>query len=169
MQNGAMNSLVFLAGCVTLATSAKLSEWIIARGWLSRTRTRKAFVAVSYFGTSICLIAVPWVGCSERGVVALMVAQQFFNGVCAGGDTPMPGEMSKNFPATIYGIMNTIAMSSGFVAPTVIGKILDAGDNKLRQWNIVFITSGVTSIVGAIVFIVFAEAEVIMWLLTGST
>ena len=56
-----------------------------------------------------------------------------------------------------------VAMSSGFIAPYVIGVILESGENLLVQWNIAFYVSGAMCLVGSIVFLTFGKAEIQPW------
>lgn len=83
------------------------------------------------------LVSVPRFACDEKSLIAILACGQFFMGLMSGGDLPIPSELTTNYPATIYSLTNMVAMTSGFISPYVIGLILEAGPNKLHQWQTV--------------------------------
>src|SRR5690349_10027474 len=97
-----------------------LTEWIIQKKWLSRTHTRKLFAFIcnklvgpfkfihliyfilANFGVGLCYACVPFAGCNEVAVLLLLVGSELLGGLHSGSETPVPAELSKNFPATLF-------------------------------------------------------------------
>ena len=94
----------------------------------------------------------------------ILLTGNFFLGVNAGGDVPVPGEMTSNFPATIFAIGNMFGCSTGFAVPYVIGVILESGSGDLIfLWSKTFYLSAVTAVFGALIFIAFGDASKQPW------
>lgn len=116
------------------------------------------------FGTTICLSLVPSVGCNTEIVMLFLLFGGFFSGFNAGGDVPVAGEISHNFPATIYAMANMAGCSCGFLAPYVVGVILESGEGDLlSKWASVFYISAFISFSGGCIFLLFGSAKVQSW------
>ena len=157
--NGYTNAVIYGLIAISLTVSGALSDQIINRGILSRTRCRKAFSLVSGFGVALSLLLIPAAGCCPYKLHLVLFLNSICCGFMAGSDVPLPSEMSTHFPAELYAILNTIAMASGFVAPGFAGFFLDAMDDQWGAWCIVYWSSAVLLIIATIVFLLFASAE----------
>lgn len=185
-QNGLLNASLYMTTCISLLTSSHVSEKLINDRVLTRTSCRKTFLAIgessahgdqsccpcltcvslltACFGTASCLSLIPWAGCDTNLVMLILLSGNFFLGVNAGGDVPVPGEMTTHFPATIYAIGNMFGCITGFVVPYVIGVILESGSGDLMYlWSKVFYLSAVIAVFGALIFIAFADARKQGW------
>ena len=58
-------------------------------------------------------------------------------GFLTGGEYPIIPEYAPEFTGTVFGFSNTLASSMGFVAPIIVGQILDTGsDNTVNEISI---------------------------------
>ena len=94
-------------------------------------------------------------------VIGLLIAGSIFQAFDAAGNIPNPGDLSKNFPTTVFAIVNMLNTSAGFIVPFLIGHILlwRAGSPLLETWSIVFYLAAGISICGGIIFLLFGSAE----------
>lgn len=161
-ENGLSNSFLFLATATTMAVSPCLSEIVISRGWLSRSTTRKVFSGTAQYGLMMCLLSVPFMGCSVNNTVALLVLGMFLYGLITGGDVIIPAEVSTNFPATIYASINMFSNFAGVLSPLLVGAILEGAETGVdlkTHWNWVFyMTAGVVAF-GTTTFVLFGSSE----------
>ena len=159
--NGILNSATYLSLGVSAITCGYVSERIIQRNFLSRTKCRKSFQAICGLGSGFCLLLVPFLGNDESSLMALVVIACIFIGFSAGGDGPVAAEMSKHFPVTLYAITNACATSTGFAAPYVIGVILKSyqGPNVMTGWHIVFYLASGLNFMGCLTFILFGSSD----------
>ncbi|XP_037050115.1 uncharacterized transporter slc-17.2-like [Bradysia coprophila] len=163
-ENGLLNASLYTASILSSVSAGFLSEKWIQAGYVSRTKCRKYFAAVANLGSAICLATVPSVGCNKTIVIALFIVANFCMGCCSGGDGPIPSEMTTNFPATVFAIANMVSCSSGFIAPYVIGMILESNSGDLRfLWSVVFYLSAALAVFGFMVFAAYGEASVQHW------
>lgn len=114
----------------------------------------------------MCFSFIPWAACDTNLVMLLLLCGNFFLGLNAGGDVPVPGELTVNFPATIYAMGNMFGCSTGFIAPYVIGVILESGDGKsdlIFLWSKVYYLAAAIALTGAVIFVLFGSANRQAW------
>lgn len=157
--NGVINAFINVLSALTMATGGYVSERMIERKWLSRTKTRKLFGVLSGLGNALCISLIPTIGCDRAMLLASLFLGSIFLGCGSASEVPLASEMSKNFPATIYSIMNMIAMSAGFLAPAFVGFVLDSTPDLILGWKIVFYFTSCLSVLATMVFLLFAEAK----------
>ena len=158
--NGVINATMNVLASLTMASMGYVSERVIENGWMSRTSTRKFFSVFSGMGSGLCTLMIPFAGCDKTLLLSILFLGSILLGCGSGSDVPLPSEMSRNFPATIYSLLNMVAMSAGFIAPSIVGWILDSYVGDLRRgWSIVFYLTSCISIVSTIIFLCFASAE----------
>ena len=158
--NGIWNSLISLTG-LTCPFFAILSERIIQKKYLSRTNTRKLFVFIHGLGSGLCCLMIPLFGNGNISITMTFVfLSDIFSCVGAGGNAPILAEMTKNYPATLYAVLNALSNGGGFAAPYVAGLILKSyGIHDLTGWRIIFFMACGFNMFGTIIFVLFASAE----------
>lgn len=97
----------------------------------------------------------------QTTVIGLLILGSIFQAFDAAGNIPNPGEVSKNFPTTVFAIVNMLNTSAGFIVPFLIGHILKwrADYPLLETWSIVFYLAAVISFCGGVIFLLFGSAE----------
>ncbi|KAI1304270.1 putative inorganic phosphate cotransporter [Halotydeus destructor] len=169
-KNGAVNSLMYISANITLASFGYLTESMIGRNWIGRTRARKLVIVASRLGMMVSFLCIPSAGCSQVTVVALLMTAMLFYGMGSGGDIPLPSELTKNYPATLFALINTIGSSAGFIAPYVVGVVLDSKSHDIQlAWNLVFFTSAAICGVSGAAFAIFGSAERQSWDIVKAT
>ena len=157
--NGHVNAYINVIVAASLLFAGYLSDFVLNRKYMPRTRTRKCFAIVSGFGNAACIISIPWTGCDASKLHAILYLDAVCTGFAAGSDLPIPSEMSLNFPAVLYAMLNMAAMSSGFVAPAFAGLLLDNIKNQWLAWCILYYSTGGLLIFSTIVFMIYGSAE----------
>lgn len=160
-KNGIVNASMYVASMVPIVFIGWLSEKLISRKYLTRTLCRKTFIATAAIGSAICTACVPFVGCNESAVIALLLIGNVFQSMDAAGNIPNPGELSKNFGTTVFAFVNMLNCSIGFINPYFIGLILEAGKGKdpLKTWSIVFYLASGFSLLAGVIYNLFGSGE----------
>ena len=148
---------MYFTAIVAAISIGYFSERIVERNWTSRTNIRKIFQATAATGMALSMALIPAAKCSEPWLMTIVLFAWFFMEFNAGGDKPLCGEVTKNHPAIVYAIVNATSMSTGFIAPAVIGWILDTWGAE--GWKITFYLAAVVSLAGMAVFMFWASAE----------
>jgi ACS family sodium-dependent inorganic phosphate cotransporter len=158
--NGRINGILNSLSLITLTTTGFISEVIIQKGWLTRTQTRKSFSLLSGLATGICMFLIPSAGCNESTLQIIVYSASILSGFMNGSDTPLASEMSSNFPAALFALLNMISTSTGFIAPAFAGAILQGmQDDPVKAWSIIFYFCGSLAVVATALFLMFASAE----------
>lgn len=156
--NGLFNSATTVAHGVCGLLAAPLANAIIRRyqHCLRLITVRKAFQTVAMLGPAICFALIPILGHAENSaaVISLLVSILLLYGFYTGGEWSTIAEYAPNSAGVIFGFSSILSFSQGVVAPYLIGLFLDASDDRLTSWNIIFyLTSGIY-VFGCLVFII---------------
>ncbi|XP_015786992.1 sialin [Tetranychus urticae] len=161
--NGFINGLFYIAIMTTMFASAPASQWLIEKGYFSVTTTRKIFEFICNTGCAISTILIPFTGEDPWIKVFLLVMLMFMRGFSTAGDQSIISEMAPDASGLAFGISNTFSSAMGFLAPLIAGLIIDANAGSAHPWDMVWISSGIVSLIGGTVFVLFATAEPQPW------
>lgn len=127
IQNGWFNAGTALATGVCMIICGPLSGYLIQKceGRVSRTAIRKSFQTVALIGPALCLAVITAMGCNSTAVVALMITALFLYGFMSGGEFAVISEFAPDFSGTVFGVAATLCVWPSFVAPYVVGLMLD--------------------------------------------
>jgi MFS family permease len=114
-----------LATGITMLIGGPLSGLVLKKTKLSKTRVRKIFENIALFGPAICIGLVPAVGCDSTAVVSLLILAMLLYGLNTGGEYPIISEFAPDFAGTVFGVAATLSIFPAFVAPYVVGVMLD--------------------------------------------
>ena len=112
---------------ITLIYIPPLSLYLLKKfsHHISLTRIRKNFAIVCFVGPAICTLLMAQVGCDSIAVIVLLMLAMFLYGFLSGGEWPIISEFALDYAGTVFGIANTPAMATGFVAPLIVGAFID--------------------------------------------
>ena len=159
--NGVINAVTNLFNVAALLSSGMISEKMISNCGMKRTNVRKFFALFSGFAQAAIVAVIPMViNSSVTTLTVVLSLGNFFNGCQGGSDLPLASEMTVNYPAIMYSLMNVVSTSTGFIVPMFISSVLTwTPDDPVTGWNIVFYSSAILSVLSTIVFLIFASAE----------
>lgn len=159
--NGVINAVTNLFNVTSLLATGLISEKMISNCGMRRTSVRKLFALFSGFAQAAIVALIPFF--VKSGLTSLTVVLSlgtFLNGFQGGSDLPLASEMTVNYPAIMYSLMNVVSTSTGFIVPMFISTVLTCTpDDPIMGWNIIFYSSSLLSIISTIVFLIFASAE----------
>ncbi|XP_035223284.1 sialin-like [Stegodyphus dumicola] len=163
-KNGLANALLFGALCISIVISGKISDFIRGKGYFKITSIRKAFETIAMVGPAACMAAITLVKCNADAVIALLTSAMALYGLSGGGDVPIIVDMSPDFAGKIFGVANGIAGIPGILAPVAAGYLLEGNKGgDVQQWMYIFYISVGMYLLGAVVFLLFASAELQPW------
>ena len=83
------------------------------------------FLFLAFIPPAICLVMIYFAGCNKQMVVALLCATVGFNGLNFSSVSCNHIDIAPRFAGTLMGFTNSVANTMGFLAPQIIGKIID--------------------------------------------
>ncbi|EDW86305.1 uncharacterized protein Dwil_GK17401 [Drosophila willistoni] len=152
---------------VGIACSA-LADWMLAKRYITQINSYKLWNTVASVVPSLGLIGIIYVGCDWVWVTFMLAGVGSFGGAVYAGNQMNHIALSPRYAGTMYGITNSAANICGFLAPYVVGLIINHRET-LTQWHIVFWLAAGFSIAGNFIYLMFASAEEQSWSLPISS
>ncbi|XP_039248733.2 sialin-like isoform X1 [Styela clava] len=163
-----LSAIPYMVKFLTFLVVGLLADWVISLG-VKPIYVRKLWTSIGMFVPGLTAIIAAYMECNIAVVLLLFtltVATDAFN--TAGFKTAMI-EMAPAFAGIIYSFANTIATSSGFIAPQVAGGLLELHqDDPIQGWRSLFWLASVVIYVGCIFFLVFGISHVQKWAKTDA-
>jgi sugar phosphate permease len=159
-KSGFVAVLPFLAsfGCSYLA--GILAVQAISSWGVSVVTVRKSAMFVSELFPAVALIAVGYISVDNTlSVVALLSAAVGFSGFGCVGYGASFLDVSPQFASVILAMSNTIATIPGFVAPILIGHLVNPPNNDVAHWRLVFLIAACFGITSFVTFACTARGE----------
>uniref|UniRef100_A0A336LZS5 Putative inorganic phosphate cotransporter n=1 Tax=Culicoides sonorensis TaxID=179676 RepID=A0A336LZS5_CULSO len=152
----------FCMWCASMVLSP-LSDFLTNRGHLSLGFSRKLFNSIGLWGPMCALLGLAYVpkGSVELAVALLTVAVGINSATYLGFQVNHI-DLAPNHAGTMMGITNCAANIMSFLAPLVVGFVLDDAKNP-EQWKIVFFISAAIYFFGNLQFVIFGKATKQWW------
>ncbi|GAB0092061.1 sialin-like [Sergentomyia squamirostris] len=160
-QAGFLSTLPSLMRFISSLIFGVVGDFIYERGFLTTTKIRKIFVIVSHILPGMFLLCLSFVKNTSLAV-ALMSISLGFNGACVLTNLSNCQDLAPNYAGTLYGIMNTITTTAGFIAPLAVAAFTK-DDNSMASWRNVFILGAFVYIVAAVFFMIFGTGKIQPW------
>lgn len=161
--NGLMSALPYLAMYLLSFPFGFLSDYFLAKKWLSITTCRKLSSSIGEYGPALALIGLCYVPPGD--VMMAVVLLTTVVGLNAGhmtGYLLVHIDMAPNFAGTMMGITNFFANIVSIIAPLVAGLILQ-DETDPEQWHQVFYVSSAIYIATNTFFVIFGTSERQSW------
>ncbi|KAI4456599.1 solute carrier family 17 [Holotrichia oblita] len=160
--SGVLASLPYLARMLFGFVFGFIGDFIRKRQWLSVTTTRKFFVIFSHIIPGIFLIAQTISGCNSTLAVIFLTLALGMNGASTLTNLQNSQDLAPNFAGTVYGIVNCIGGTTGFITPMLTGHITRE-NNGMNEWQLIFWIGAAVYIGSGIVFCIFGSGQIQTW------
>ncbi|XP_055314147.1 sialin-like isoform X2 [Sitodiplosis mosellana] len=160
-QAGILASLPYLARLFSGFIFGSIGDALTKSEVMSVTSIRKSFCLFSHILPGLCLIGLAYVGHHPYWCVAVITISLGFNGASTLTNLQNSQDLAPNYAGTLYGVINFIGTTTGFLTPMVVGHF--SIKNTLEEWSIIFIIAAVAYIIPAFVFILFGSGQVQPW------
>ncbi|XP_055624146.1 sialin-like isoform X2 [Toxorhynchites rutilus septentrionalis] len=159
---GFLSSLPYLARMISGFFFGYIGDLIRQKDIMSTTAVRKSFCLFSHLIPGVLLFLLPFIAQDPLVCVACIVACLGFNGSSTITNLVNAQDLSPNFAATLYGFMNFLGTTAGFLAPMLVA-YFTAEKNTMEEWRNVFLISAGIYVISGIIFIVFGSGKVQKW------
>ncbi|KAJ8972635.1 hypothetical protein NQ314_000091 [Rhamnusium bicolor] len=122
----------------------------------------QVFNSIASVIPSLGLLGVAYVGCDKVWAQLLLAVPGAFGGAVYAGNQMNHIALSPKYAGTMYGITNAAANTCGFLAPYVIGLIIE-GRETLGQWRMVFYLAAGINMGANLFYVAFASAREQPW------
>ncbi|KAM0735388.1 Vesicular glutamate transporter 2 [Formica fusca] len=124
---------------------------------------RKLATIFSHFIPGIFLILVGYVGCDFVLANVFLFFALGFNGAALISNLSNNQDLAPNFAGFLYGIMNTVGSTSGFVIPPLVEEIAGKFGNPIDRWQILFWIGAGVCIGSMVVFLFGGKGNIQSW------
>lgn len=139
------------------------------------------FLFEAHIIPGILLFGFCYIENSPRMCILLITLSLGFNGAATMTSSQNPQDLAPNFAASVFGLVNFFATTSGFLSPLVVSYFTREkvrrqffpsfrhAMRKLRfqstmsEWRYIFALDGTLYIASALFFMLFGSAEVQKW------
>ncbi|CAH0564068.1 unnamed protein product [Brassicogethes aeneus] len=157
-----LSAIPYLTSWIFGIGTSIFADWLLSKGYLSLSTSYKVFNSVASIVPSLGLLGVAYVGCDKISVQLLLAIPGAFAGAVYAGNQMNHIALSPKYAGTMYGITNATANICGFLAPYVIGLIIQ-GRETLGQWRMVFYLAAGINIGANLFYVAFASAREQSW------
>jgi len=161
-QNAVLSALPYLTSWIFAILCSNFADWLLRKQYITQIASYKLWNAVASMIPAVALLGVGYVGCDKVAVMFMLAGLGSAYGAVYSGNQMNHIALSPRHAGTLYGLTNAAANICGFLAPYVIGVLIQGRDN-LTQWREVFYLAAVLDICGSFIYILFASADQQPW------
>uniref|UniRef100_A0A1B0DPH9 Major facilitator superfamily (MFS) profile domain-containing protein n=1 Tax=Phlebotomus papatasi TaxID=29031 RepID=A0A1B0DPH9_PHLPP len=158
---GVLSSLPHIARMLFSFVFGSIGDLIKRRGWMQVTVMRKFFCIFSHIVPGLFLIGLCFVH-EPYTCVALITLSLGFNGASVLTNLQNSQDLAPNFAGTLYGTMNAIGTTTGFLTPLLVAHFTRY-ENTFENWRYVFMIGAGAYIAPAILYFFFGSGKVQPW------
>ncbi|KAL7670442.1 hypothetical protein ACOME3_005378 [Neoechinorhynchus agilis] len=157
--NGILSAVPFFSVWITTVLSGRISDVLIKRNYISRTRLRKAANLLGSVIPATCVLGLCLINASTNyiAVILLTVANAFFGIAFGSGFMCVCNDLSSRFAGVLFGISNTFATIPGIISPYFTAMF--TYDKSAESWRMVFILLASIWIFGGLEFLAFGSGD----------
>lgn len=160
--NAVLNAIPYLTSWLVGIGCSTMADWMLKKRYITTINSYKLWNSIASIIPSLGLIGIGYVGNSWQWVTFMLAGVGSFAGAVYAGNQMNHISLSPQYAGTMYGITNSAANICGFLAPYVIGTLINQNETLL-QWRKVFWLAGGLNIGGNLIYLLFASAEEQSW------
>ncbi|XP_012256645.2 sialin [Athalia rosae] len=161
-QDSYLSPLPYLSAWIVGLGVSFLADALLARGFLTPLNSFKFWNTIASLGPSLSFLGAIWAGCDRMTVLMMLAGFGSLQGAVYAGNQMNHIALAPRYAGTLYGITNAAANTCGFLAPYVVGIIVE-GHETLARWHLVFwLAAGINMAANAF-YLIFASANEQPW------
>ena len=170
LESGVLAVLPYLLKWLCIFGQAYVAAYLIRKEVITQTTSRRLFNTIASIFSGVFLVAVTGVKCNITLIIVLICLAGFFTGFYFSGVlNPNILDLSPRHAGAFFGVCNTIANLSGFIAPQVTGALINGVEFTIDGWAPVWIVACVISIVSGVFYALVARADEQQWSIESMT
>lgn len=124
-QNAFLSALPYLSAWLVGLGISSFADALLARRLISPLASFKLWNTVASLGPSLSFIGAIWAGCDRMTVMLMLAGLGSLQGAVYAGNQMNHIALAPRYAGTLYGLTNAAANACGFLAPYVIGSIVE--------------------------------------------
>ncbi|XP_053993180.1 sialin-like [Hylaeus volcanicus] len=161
-QDAFLSALPYLSSWIVGLCISSFADFLLARQLLSPLASFKLWNTVASLGPSLSFVGAIWAGCNRLTVMMMLTVLGSLQGAVYAGNQMNHIALAPQYAGTLYGLTNTAANVCGFLAPYIIGRMVQ-GHETLARWHTVFWLAAVINMATNCFYLIFASATEQPW------
>lgn len=161
-QDAYLSALPYLSAWLVGLLISSFADALLARQILSPLTSFKLWNTVASVGPSLSFLGAIWAGCDSMTVMVMLVGLGSLQGAVYAGNQMNHIALAPRYAGTLYGLTNAAANVCGFLAPYVIGRLVQ-GHETLARWHTVFWMAAGINMINNCFYLIFASASEQSW------
>lgn len=161
-ENGFINTLPYIAMFIFTMGSAKISEILLKRKYLTKTVQCKIYLIISNFVSCGLYIWATYAGCNKLVVIILFALAMGLLGMIYSSVRVSNVDMSPNFAGTLMSLMNGMGAICGYFVPVLFGFFTKDG-HSIEAWRNAFFATTAFVFTLTIFHTIFGSSKLQPW------
>ncbi|KAF3424176.1 hypothetical protein E2986_07145 [Frieseomelitta varia] len=161
-QDAFLSALPYLSSWLFGLGISSFADALLARQLISPLASFKLWNTVASLGPSLSFIGAIWAECNRMTVMMMLAGLGSLQGAVYAGNQMNHIALAPRYAGTLYGLTNAAANACGFLAPYVIGRIVQ-GHETLARWHTVFWLAAGINMATNCFYLIFASATEQPW------
>ncbi|XP_076634993.1 major facilitator superfamily transporter 10 [Colletes latitarsis] len=157
-----LSALPYLTSWLVGLGISSFADALLVRQLLSPLASFKLWNTVGSLGPSLSFLGAIWAGCDSTTVMIMLAGLGSLQGAVYAGNQMNHIALAPRYAGTLYGLTNTAANTCGFLAPYIIGKLVQ-GHETLARWHTVFWLAAGINMATNCFYLIFASATEQPW------
>ena len=124
-QDAFLSALPYLTAWIVGLIISSFADAMLAKNYISPLTSFKLWNTVASLGPSLSFLGAIWAGCDRLTVMMMLSGLSSLYGAVYAGNQMNHIALAPRYAGTLYGMTNAAANACGFLAPYVIGQIVD--------------------------------------------
>ncbi|XP_076181577.1 major facilitator superfamily transporter 10 isoform X2 [Ptiloglossa arizonensis] len=161
-QDAFLSTLPYLSSWLVGLGISSLADALLVRQLFSPLASMKLWNTVATVGPSLSFIGAIWAGRDSLTVMMMLAGLGSLQGAVYAGNQMNHIALAPQYAGTLYGLTNAASNACGFLAPYVIGSIIE-GHETLARWHTVFWMAAGINMASNCFYLIFASATEQPW------
>lgn len=161
-QDAFLSALPYLSSWLVGLGISSFADALLSRGLISPLASFKLWNTVASLGPSLSFIGAIWAQCDRMTVMMMLAGLGSLQGAVYAGNQMNHIALAPRYAGTLYGLTNAASNACGFLAPYVIGKLVQ-GHETLDRWHTVFWLAAGINMATNCFYLIFASATEQPW------
>ncbi|KAF7638229.1 MFS domain-containing protein [Meloidogyne graminicola] len=159
---GIISALPYFAYFLFINIGGYFADKLQQKKIFSTLNCRRLAMLIAFGGQAIMLIAIGYCDCNQHNlVIILLILSTGISGFQYSGFVINYMDICPELSGFVLGIGNTLSCLAGLISPIIMGWLTPTGSKE--EWLIVFYITSFILIFGALIFSIFASAEIQEW------
>ncbi|KAG5678425.1 hypothetical protein PVAND_008099 [Polypedilum vanderplanki] len=159
---GILSALPPLARLLAGFAFGAVGDYIRDKNIFHVTTIRKSFCLFSHIIPGLLLLSITLLAFNKYLIVAVITLSLGFNGSAVMTNLQNSQDLAPNFAGSLYGIINFVGTTSGFITPLIVAYFTEHG-HSILEWQYVFWVGAAAYIAPAFIFFIFGDGKVQKW------